>query len=108
MTTLVPVLALAAATLGQAPAAGTAADTAMPAEAPLVRIALFKNGLGQFVRRVRVSGDDRSVVVRPLPEPIHGTVWADAVGGPAVARIVAEPFTTGEDVPVGTIADLVR
>lgn len=97
-------------------ALGTAisAPAAEPADPPRVqtrleRVALFKNGLGYFVRRGELSASPTAALLGPFAAPAHGTFW---VNTPATAGlesvIVHETRVKGEEVDARSMAELLK
>ena len=100
-----------AALCGLSLATALVAAPTVPAEAPQVstrleRVALFKNGLGYFVRRGELPASPTSVLLGPFAAPMHGTFW---VSTPATAGlesvIVRETGVKGEEVDARSIPE---
>lgn len=62
-------------------------------KAPVVRVALFKNGLVLVTREVNVPRGMEKVVVDGAPAPVHGTFWLE---GDTDVRIAATTRTRKE------------
>lgn len=68
-----------------------AAAAAEPAatQTQLKRAALFKNGLGFFVREGTLSGAQTSVLLGPFAAPSHGAFWVSAPASAGMRNVVA-------------------
>ena len=71
-------------------AAAKKAEEIVTAKAPVVRVALFKNGLALVTRELNVPKGAEKVVVDGAPAPVHGTFWLE---GDADVRIAAAAKT---------------
>ena len=69
------------------------AEKTVTAKAPVVRVALFKNGLALVTREVNVPRGMEKVVVDGAPAPVHGTFWLE---GDTDVRITATTRTRKE------------
>ncbi len=65
-----------------------------PIEAPIVRVALFKNGLAVIDRRVTVPGPGR-YRLDSVPTPAHGTFWVESD-----ARVLSRVESRDVEVPI--------
>jgi|WetSurSiteA1Bulk_404760.scaffolds.fasta_scaffold73838_2 hypothetical protein len=74
-------------------------------ETRVTRVALFKNGLGFFVREGKLP-DSRTFKVAPFSAPAHGTFWLSYPQKVGLQSLVAREATTTEDVEVTNTADL--
>ena len=83
---------------------GLAAQTA-PMETGVKRVALFKNGLGFFVREGKLP-DARVVKIAPFAAPAHGTFWLSYPQQVPLQGLVARESAISTDAAVATAADL--
>src|SRR4051794_25561905 len=79
---------------------------APPAEVALAvtRALLFKNGLAYVVSEAELPPGLDWVTVRPLPEPVHGTLWVWVDGVPVEAIAASEERS--EEVEARTVGEL--
>jgi hypothetical protein len=96
-----------AALLGVLLAAGvaSAAEEAGRLETKVTRVALFKNGLGFFVREGKLPSA-RVVRLSGFAAPAHGTFWFSYPEGLALESIVGRETTETERIPVASFAEL--
>jgi len=88
-----------------------AADEKGPArtETRLKRIALFKNGLGFFVREGTLSTSQGTVLVGPFAAPAHGTFWVSCPRTTGLTSVVAREIKVkGDPIPAREVAELLR
>lgn len=74
-------------------------------ETQVKRVALFKNGLGFFVREGKLP-DAQVVKIAPFAAPAHGTFWLSYPQQIVLQGLVARETTTSADVAVTNAADL--
>lgn len=74
----------------------------------LKRVALFKNGLGFFVREGTLAGDTRVALLGPFAASSHGTFWVSCPAHAGLETLTAREVTTTEEVPAREIAELLR
>ena len=74
-------------------------------ETQVKRVALFKNGLGFFVREGKLP-DAQVVKIAPFAAPAHGTFWLSYPQQLTLLELVAREIATSADVPVSNTADL--
>jgi hypothetical protein len=87
-----------------------AAEPAKPAavQTRVKRVALFKNGLGFFVREGTLTGDASNVLLGPFAAPSHGTFWVSCPPSAGLKSVVAREVTVKEETPAATIRELFR
>jgi hypothetical protein len=94
---------VAVAFLAQACAA---ADSRAEVKTTLKRVALFKNGLGFFVREGKLPGRGGRIAIEPLPVPAHGTFWVSYPKDAGLRDLRATKSTLKQSVEVGSVAEL--
>lgn len=101
-STLLLVVLLAASIAGALPAA-------QPAQwqGEVKRIALFKNGLGFFVREGALP-DAATVQMGPFAAASHGTFWVSYPDRVALTSLVGHEAKVPEQVPATSLAELLR
>ncbi len=85
---------------GRQARAGEPAPEETPAEAPIVSVKLFKNGLA-VVRREATLRGPHTYRVDDAPEPVHGTFWIESsakVDSRVAMREVETPLPAGAGV----------
>jgi len=75
----------------------TAAENEPVGEAPVMALALFKNGVVSVMREVRPPAADAFLLVDKI-EPAHGTLWC-AAGDGFRLKTVSRPFEKTLDTP---------
>lgn len=85
-----------------------AAETVRPVETKVQRIALFKNGLGFFVRQGMLPDKPGPVRIGPLPAASHGTLWLTWGGDTKLANLAAGEEKTYEGRDAVSLPDLLR
>lgn len=110
MSRLVRCVLVAACVCVVVSAAAPAEEKGAPRlETRLKRVALFKNGLGFFVREASLSPADTMTRLGPLAAPAHGTFWVSAPSSVGVNRIVARlVMVKGEPTKARDLAELLR
>ena len=83
-------------------------DTPAPVQTRLKRVALFKNGLGFFVREGTLTPDHSAAVVGPFAAPSHGTFWVTAPSRSGFLGAVARKATGTEEIPARDLVELLR
>jgi hypothetical protein len=73
-------------------------------ETQVKRVALFKNGLGFFVREGKLP-DAKVVKIAPFAAPAHGTFWLSYPQQVSLQGLVARETATSADVTVANAAD---
>ena len=48
-------------------------------DAPVVRVALFKNGLALVTRRLQIPAGAATLTLKSVPQPVHGTFWVESL-----------------------------
>lgn len=101
-SSLLLVVLLAASIAGALPAA-------QPAQwqGEVKRIALFKNGLGFFVREGALP-DAATVQMGPFAAASHGTFWVSYPDRVALTSLVGHEAKVTEQVPAASLAELLR
>jgi len=103
---LVLVLALACATAG---AALAAQEGKASTQTRVKRVALFKNGLGFFVREGTLGANQQTILLGPFAAPSHGTFWVSAPASAGLRNVIArQTVVKGETVVAKDIQDLLR
>jgi hypothetical protein len=103
---LVLVLALAHAT---ASAALAAEEGKVSTQTRVKRVALFKNGLGFFVREGTLGANQQTVLLGPFAAPSHGTFWVSAPASAGLKSVLArQTVVKGGTVVAKDIQDLLR
>ena len=72
----------------------------------LRRLALFKNGLGFFIREGKLPGRAGPIVIEPLPVPAHGTFWVSYAKEAGLRDLRAARSKRGQRADAATIAEL--
>lgn len=92
-----------------AAAAGLGSETPKAAPATrLVRVALFKNGVGFFVRQGSLPAGAETAVLGPYAAPSHGTLWVSAPSRLSLASVVAREMTIEQEVEARSILELLH
>lgn len=86
---------------------GDAAQESPRLDSRVTRAALFKNGLGFFVREAALPAA-ADISLGPFAAPAHGTFWISYPQGVKIAGLVARQSTATEQVPVISVAELLR
>ena len=79
-----------------------------PVQTRLKRVALFKNGLGFFVREGTLTEDHRAALVGPFAVPSHGTFWVTAPSRSGFLGAVTRKATGTEEIPARDLVELLR
>ncbi len=92
---------------------GWTATICRAAEVPEVstratQVALFKNGVGYFVRAGELPKESGAFVIRPLPASSHGTLWVTHDKDVELLDLVAREVTHTESVDPENLGDLLR
>jgi len=95
-------LAVVPAVLGAEPAKPPAVQT------HLKRVALFKNGLGFFVREGTLTGDESNALFGPFAAPTHGTFWVGCSSTAGLKGVVSREVTVTEKSPCRNTYELLR
>jgi len=74
----------------------------------LKRVALFKNGLGFFVREGTLNGDKSVALLGPFAAPAHGTFWVSCPAPAGLRSVIAREVTVAEEIAARELADLFR
>lgn len=78
-------------------------------ETRLDRVALFKNGVGFFVREATLPASTQAVLIGPLAAPLHGTFWVSAPAAAGFRQVIArEVRIPGEPIDARDVGDLLR
>ncbi len=85
-----------------------AAEPAKAVDTQVARIALFKNGLGFFIRQGALPDQPGPVRIGPLPAASHGTLWLTWGPGATLAHLAAGEEKTLEWRDAVSIPDLLR
>jgi len=72
------------------------------------QVALFKNGLGYFLREGKLPDEAGPFVIRALPASSHGTFWISCDRSVRLPSLVAREARRTETVEVTGLTDLVR
>ncbi|MBI4613205.1 MAG: hypothetical protein HY720_06300 [Planctomycetes bacterium] len=99
---------LALAALATAPVLADEAPVPS-AEAKVLQVSLFKNGLAYVELEVAVPANDGWIAVVPPSLPLHGSFWV--AHDPArleVKEVVAERIDVDEEEPADSVAELLR
>ena len=89
--------------------AAAADNEGSPTEPRLKRVALFKNGLGFFVREGILSGAQTTVLLGPFAAPSHGTFWVSAPATAGLKDVIARStMVKGSPVLAKDVQDLMR
>jgi hypothetical protein len=90
--------------------AAAAAEPGTPASAPtrITRVALFKNGLGFFVREGTLPVGARHVLLGPYAAPSHGTFWVSTPSRLRLQGLVARSVAVQEEVEARSVPELLR
>ena len=83
-------------------------DKPAPVQTRLKRVALFKNGLGFFVREGTLTEDHRAALLGPFAVPSHGTFWITAPSRSGFLGAVARKATGTEEIPARDLVELLR
>ncbi|MCJ7751014.1 MAG: hypothetical protein MUQ65_07945, partial [Armatimonadetes bacterium] len=83
-------------------------DEPAPVQTLLKRVALFKNGLGFFVREGTLTEDHRAALVGPFAVPSHGSFWVTAPSRSGFLGAVARKATGTEEIPARDLVELLR
>jgi len=83
-------------------------DTPAPVQTRLKRVALFKNGLGFFIREGTLTEDHRAALVGPFAAPSHGTFWVTAPSRSGFLGAVARKATGTEEIAARDLVELLR
>ena len=102
LSALVCLLAMARPALAQPPADPVAVDT------QIRRVALFKNGLGFFVREGELPATSCSAIMGPFAAPSHGTFWVSSAPATGLISVVARQVPGQEEVAARDLAELLR
>ncbi len=86
---------------------------AEPAKPPAVqthikRVALFKNGLGFFVREGTLTGDEGNVLLGPFAAPTHGTFWVSCPTTTGLKGVISREVTVTEKSPCRNTQELLQ
>ncbi|UCC68194.1 MAG: DUF4139 domain-containing protein [Armatimonadota bacterium] len=79
-----------------------------PVQTHLKRVALFKNGLGFFVREAALPADTNLILIGPFAAPSHGTFWVSCPARAGLRSVTARQITVSEGTPAITVAELLR
>ncbi len=74
----------------------------------LKRVALFKNGLGFFVREGTLQGDAEVALLGPFAAPSHGTFWVSCAPRAGLRSVTARHVKGTEEVPACDMSELLR
>ena len=74
----------------------------------LKRVALFKNGLGFFVREGILSADTNVILLGPFAAPSHGTFWVSCPAHAQLKSVTARQISVSEETRAVTVAELLR
>jgi len=94
------------AILAGAAVAGSA-EQAARLDTRVTRAALFKNGLGFFVREGELPAA-KTVKLGPFAAPAHGTFWVSYPQQVALTNLVGREVTVTEEAPITNLAELLR
>jgi len=73
------------------------------------RVALFKNGLGFFVREGSLGANQRTILLGPFAAPSYGTFWVSAPASAGLENVIArQTVVKGEIIAAKDISDLLR
>jgi hypothetical protein len=89
-----------------AQACAAAAESRAEVNTTLKRVALFKNGLGFFVREGKLPGRAGPIAIEPLPVPAHGTFWVSYPKDAGLRDLRATKSTLKQSVEAGSVAEL--
>ncbi len=84
-----------------------AADKPARLDTHVTKVALFKNGLGFFVREGELPAA-ATVKLGPFAAPSHGTFWVSYPQKVALKDLVAREVTVTEEAPVISLVELLR
>jgi hypothetical protein len=103
-----PVLALVLA-YAVAFAAFAAQEGLVSTQTRVKRVALFKNGLGFFVREGTLGANRQTILLGPFAAPSHGTFWVSAPASAGLKNVIARQTVMKGDIIVAKdISDLLR
>jgi len=75
----------------------------------LERVALFKNGLGYFVRRGELSAAQHAALMGPFAAPVHGTFWVSTPATAGLESLVSRQVRMpGAPLEAANTAELLR
>jgi hypothetical protein len=83
------------------------ADGPREVQTQVTRVALFKNGLGFFVRSGPLPGPG-TVRIGPVPAGMQGSLWISYDPGTRFDNLATREETVTETAPAATLADLLR
>jgi hypothetical protein len=95
-------LALSVALLAAPPA------EPVPVQTRLKRVALFKNGLGFFVREGTLQGEAEVALLGPFASASHGTFWVSCPARAGLRSVTAREVMGAQEIRAQDIADLLR
>jgi len=72
------------------------------------QVALFKNGVGYFVRTGELPEKSGALIIRPLPTSSHGTFWVTHDREVELHDLVAREATHTEPAEPASLVDLLR
>jgi len=102
-------LLLAVCCLAVVPAVLAAEPAKPPAvQTHLKRVALFKNGLGFFVREGTLTGDESNALLGPFAAPTHGTFWVGCPTTAGLKSVVSREVTVTEKSPCRNTYELLQ
>lgn len=87
---------------------GAAAQTPRPVHTQVSRVALFKNGLGFFLRHGELPAEPGRVRIGPLPAAAHGTFWLSFDPSVKFSNLAAIEEKVPEQRDAVTIPELLR
>ncbi len=79
-----------------------------PVDTQIQSVALFKNGLGYFVRAGELPGAPAQVEVGPLPAAVHGTLWLGWGDGVQFANLRSREVVATDTRDALSIDELIR
>lgn len=103
----VAVVVLCAAALAGTVRAGEPAQ-AREVQTRIEQVALFKNGVGYFVRKGELPEEPGRFVIRGLPASSHGTFWLTCDKEAGLEGLVAREVTRKEPTPAANPLDLLK
>jgi len=72
------------------------------------RVALFKNGLGFFVREGALTGDESNALLGLVSAPAHGTFWVMCPGTSGLKNVISREVTGTEASPARNTYELLQ
>jgi len=86
----------------------TAASAAQAVDTQIMRVALFKNGLGFFIRQGELPAQPGVVRIGPLPAATHGTLWLSYAAGVKFSNLAAQEEAVVEWRDALTLPELLQ